>query len=240
MESGTIAMITNSPIALIVIGIVAIIVMIEFRDVIKKVIKKKFGVKEEDVRSQICERHVEEMDKLKTMEIKVAVQKAREQERKLFQLKKIELVEAQMVLIERLAEKCKNILMDDFKELLDEDYADYYKECRAFDNILDKSFIPIIMKLKEFVVVNHLTERSEDKYRDYVDETADETIEAASASIDDNYMSEDFNIKRVELKRLNLDKSGKELHETVIDTLYELRTISKKYEDRIKVIEKEI
>ena len=170
-----------------------------------------------------------------TLAIKVAVDKAI----RIFEIRRVTIVEAQMVLIDRLSEKCKNILIDDFYELMNLDSKESYKEIRAYANILDVSFKPITWKLRKWVIKNHLTERSEMEFKEYVEETTDEVIEATSASIDKNYFSEDFSINRIQLKKKNLEVSGKELYDTISDTLYELRNVSKKYQVQIRNIEDE-
>jgi len=210
--------------------VVAFVVFI-FKDLITAAIKKKFG--KEDGTSK-CDLHLIELKKLHELEMTIAVNKNVEKERRIWFIKHIELVEAQMVLIERLADKCKNILMDEFHHF---DESTTHKEVRAYDKVLDVALVPIIKKLREWVIKNHLSSRTD--FREYVEETTSEVMDAASSSISKNYMSEDFSISALKLKKYSLESGGKEIMENIADTLYELRVVSVKYEKKISEIKEE-
>ena len=144
---------------------------------------------------------------------------------KAFKLKHLDLVETQMELIERLAEKIKSILVLEFKRC-----GFSNKEQRYFRHVLNTAFEHVVDDLRDWVIKNNLTGRSETGFREYVEETVDETVENAYLHIDNYFIPEDF------IKPFDSTVCLLEVKENIEDTLYELREISKTYELEIKFI----
>lgn len=144
-----------------------------------------------------------------------------------------ETLSEQSVLVNRVSEKVKRILLEAFRRETDFNNRESYRELRAYDNILDISVYKAKKVLIEWIEKNHLLEKNEGEFKEYAEETAGEFLELINSNVDEDYFDEDFTISRKVLRDINKRDVKHKIIETVEDSLYAMRKITSLKTDKV-------
>ena len=147
---------------------------------------------------------------------------------RIFEIEEYETIAEQNSLISRLADRIKIMLVEHYRNKLDFNDKDSYRQIRAYENIIIVSLKPAKERLREWVKENHLLQRTETEFKFYAEETAAEIYALTSGEITEHYHDEDFDIKRVDSIKEIRAKIGDKMIDVVISTFYAMREISAK------------
>jgi hypothetical protein len=153
---------------------------------------------------------------------------------KVFDIKQHQTLECQMNLVDRSIIKIKSILIKDYMEINDQK-----RDRRFYTMLLNYTLNICKEQLKEWVKENHLLERTDEEFRNYVEETAVSIQDLHIQQLNELYHSEDFDVGREQLFKHNKENNISIIKEEIEDLLYKIRNIAKEKQDEIKEIENE-
>lgn len=167
--------------------------------------------------------------------IKPQILEAVELAYKLFELREKTLVDEQMSLVEKTQIKVKSMLVNNFRDI-----DNINRDARAYSKIIDFSLCKSKNKLKEFIKANHILTKTDTEYATYARKTAEILIDYHIATLDDEMYEEDFMISRAQLYKHNKEFIIPQIREVLIDLLLQIKDINKRYDVKIKELEKRI
>jgi len=143
---------------------------------------------------------------------------------------KSSILPSQMVAVDKSSIKVKSILMDTYKKLK-APHQDVYN----YDNILFKTMSSTQELLRDWVKKNHLLDKTDIEFREYVRETKDLIIKHHIAELDREYNSEFFTVNRAKLLNRNKEETIGKIDDELEELLYKIRDI---VSDKMKEIDK--